>query len=201
MDYETFVNNIKAIVNISDKHNDGWKLITTSENILFITKAIYRSTHDISNDQQIEDDSNIQQFESNSINDCISVTIKWEYNIIYSESYRVPVCYFNSWKCNGSVLLLEEIWDTLNCKHLSIDLYSMITQTEHPINGMPYFQLHPCKTSEIIKSFQESSHNLVVSWISSISNYIHLDFEHQIYYNSAKPGVARAKIHRIFNGI
>lgn len=183
MDYETFVNHIKAIVNISDKYNDGWKLITTSENILFIKKVIYRSTKDFYNDQPIEDDLNIQQFEANSINDCIPVAIKWEYNIIYSESYRVPVCYFNAWKSNGCVLLLDVIWDTLNCKYLNIDLYSMVTQTEHPINGMPYFQLHPCKTSEIIENFQESSHNLVASWISSIANYIHLDFEHHIYYN------------------
>ncbi|XP_013400486.1 ubiquitin-like-conjugating enzyme ATG10 isoform X2 [Lingula anatina] len=80
--------------------------------------------------------------------------ISCEYHVVYSDSYSVPVLYFNMYHDSGKLLTLDEIWSLvpqIYQSRLSQERWTFLTQQEHPILGRPYFQLHPCHTASLMK--------------------------------------------------
>ncbi|KAJ6880670.1 hypothetical protein NC652_033874 [Populus alba x Populus x berolinensis] len=94
----------------------------------------------------------------------------YDFHIVYSASYRVPVLYFRAYcsvmsmsclnilifvECiDGRPLLLNEIEKDLpacSSKVLLETKWTFITQEEHPFLNRPWYKLHPCGTSEWMK--------------------------------------------------
>lgn len=117
------------------------------------------------------------------VNKQLTQLVLFEYHILYSVSYEVPVLYFNATKSNGSCLDIETIWqniprvllppkytqgqvattDTMNTS--SIEEHKMtghslfgdlITQVDHPFLAVPFFMLHPCGTRHLLSQVHTS---------------------------------------------
>lgn len=140
----------------------------------------------------VEDDLSTHQVLDNIHNSSFT----WEYHIVYSSSYGVPVLYFNVWTTSGAFLKLDQVWNILEFN--IEDKWAALTQVEHPYLRKPYFQLHPCRTQHLIETITKidnsaSSHqkgyvNKLVSWLSCIAPYVHLDFSIE-YGNSSMTSV------------
>ncbi|XP_043826625.1 ubiquitin-like-conjugating enzyme ATG10 isoform X2 [Dromiciops gliroides] len=114
----------------------------------------------------------------------VSEVIRYEYHILYSCSYQVPVLYFRASFLDGRPLTLEEIWDGVHQFYkgrLLQEPWSTITQQEHPILGQPFFVLHPCKTSEFMTFLLKDSEkdfrnmNYITSWLSIVGPVVGLN--------------------------
>lgn len=79
-------------------------------------------------------------------------SICYHYNIVYSESYQVPVMYFTASHQDGRQLQLEQIWDQMILSSNVVDKLSTLTQTEHPLLGIPCYHVHPCNTATMMSS-------------------------------------------------
>ncbi|XP_026663708.1 ubiquitin-like-conjugating enzyme ATG10 isoform X4 [Phoenix dactylifera] len=78
----------------------------------------------------------------------------YDFHIVYSFSYRVPVLYFRGYRCDGHPLLLCDIERDLPPYSLKIQnesKWTFMTQEEHPYLRRPWYTLHPCGTSDWMK--------------------------------------------------
>ncbi|MBN3294723.1 ATG10 enzyme, partial [Polypterus senegalus] len=110
--------------------------------------------------------------------------IRFEYHVVYSSSYQVPVLYFRACNIDGRPLTLEEIWQSVheNYKERLLEgPWETITQQEHPLLGQPFFILHPCRSHElmtpILKSAREEkrSVNYITAWLSMMGPVLGLN--------------------------
>ncbi|XP_021079045.2 ubiquitin-like-conjugating enzyme ATG10 isoform X1 [Mesocricetus auratus] len=113
-----------------------------------------------------------------------SKVIKYEYHVLYSCSYQVPVLYFRASFLDGKPLSLTDIWEGVHeCykTRLLQGPWDTITQQEHPILGQPFFVLHPCKTNEfmtaVLKHPQKINRNVnyITSWLSIMGPVVGLN--------------------------
>lgn len=78
----------------------------------------------------------------------------YDFHIVYSFSYMVPVLYFRGYQCGGQPLDLDDIRKDLPCYSLSIlreSKWTFMTMEEHPYLHRPWYTLHPCGTSDWMK--------------------------------------------------
>ncbi|KAL5794476.1 hypothetical protein ACOSP7_003070 [Xanthoceras sorbifolium] len=78
----------------------------------------------------------------------------YDFHIVYSTSYRVPVLYFRAYCSGGQPLVLDEIEKDLpacSAKVLLESKWTFITLEEHPYLNRPWYKIHPCGTSEWMK--------------------------------------------------
>lgn len=189
MDLPTFKEQCERFLSVSDRIKDGWTIIqanSLSTCDFYLKKRISRILNvetSNSNPEECEpgNEPEITDFEDPSSEDTSNFpeTVTWEYHVIFSESYGVPVLYFNCWKNDGSILRYEEILSWLHSEmksQLIENRWQSITQQEHPVLGRPFYMLHPCKTAEYLNLIQkESSVNPLVSWLSSFGGAIGLN--------------------------
>lgn len=150
--YETFLRNIIAIKTLSDEITDGWQLIQNDEQDAYLIFKKVAVT-------------------LKSVNIC-------EYHVTYNHSYGVPVLCFNVWNSDGKLLSVEDAWVFCNRKFVQDDnMYSVLTQQDHPVLQKPFLTLHPCKTQEIMSTFIGHSNNVVVSWLSAIGPAVNLNLD------------------------
>ncbi|KAM8777533.1 ubiquitin-like-conjugating enzyme ATG10 [Rhynchonycteris naso] len=111
-------------------------------------------------------------------------TIKYEYHVLYSCSYQVPVLYFRASFLDGRPLSLQDIWEGVHaCYKMRLQQgpWDTITQQEHPILGQPFFVLHPCKTNEFMTPVLKNSRkinrnvNYIMSWLSLVGPVVGLN--------------------------
>ncbi|XP_008053356.1 ubiquitin-like-conjugating enzyme ATG10 [Carlito syrichta] len=109
--------------------------------------------------------------------------VRYEYHVLHSCSYRVPVLYFRASFLDGTPLTLQDIWEGIHeCykTRLLQGPWDTITQQEHPILGQPFFVLHPCKTSEFMTPVVRNSRkinrsiNYITSWLSAVGPVVGL---------------------------
>ncbi|XP_035876384.1 ubiquitin-like-conjugating enzyme ATG10 isoform X3 [Phyllostomus discolor] len=109
--------------------------------------------------------------------------IKYEYHVLYSCSYQVPVLYFRASFLDGRPLSLKDIWEGVGeCykTRLQQGPWDTITQQEHPILGQPFFVLHPCRTTELMSPVVKNSRkinrniNYITSWLSIVGPVVGL---------------------------
>ncbi|CAN6268398.1 unnamed protein product [Urochloa humidicola] len=84
----------------------------------------------------------------------------YDFHVVYSHSYKVPVLYFQCHRSDGQLLTLDEIKQDLpsnSLKVLSESKWTFITREEHPHLSRPWFTLHPCATSDWMKLLLEES--------------------------------------------
>ncbi|GLH05100.1 Ubiquitin-like-conjugating enzyme ATG10 [Gryllus bimaculatus] len=89
-------------------------------------------------------------------------TMFWEFHVLYSVSYCVPVLFFQMgkwclYRSSGELL-------TLNSKE----------DYEHPLLRRPFYFLHPCGTESLLKILKPSW-NPLVSWLMTIGPSIGLN--------------------------
>lgn len=109
--------------------------------------------------------------------------LRYEYHVLYSRSFRVPVLYFRASFLDGRPLTLEDIWEGVHQCYRARVLqapWDAITQQEHPILGQPFFVLHPCKTNEfmtpVLKNPQKINRNInyITTWLSVVGPVVGL---------------------------
>ncbi|KAL8261947.1 hypothetical protein R6Q59_026001 [Mikania micrantha] len=75
----------------------------------------------------------------------------YDFHVVLSSSYNVPVLYFRAYCSDGQPLNKDEIENNLpaeSAKMLKESKWTFITQEEHPYLNRPWYMLHPCGTSE-----------------------------------------------------
>lgn len=124
---EQFNQCIRDFLQQSKLLHDRWQLMEVSKDILYLSYSM------------IDDKC-----------------IKSDFHVLFSDSYSVPVLYFNFSRLDGSLLSLDEVWQLfVHRNHSSI--YETITQQEHPILHRPFFLLHPCHTETVLKKVNDQS--------------------------------------------
>ncbi|CAI8608296.1 unnamed protein product [Vicia faba] len=109
----------------------------------------------------------------------------YDFHIIYSPSYKVPVLYFRSYHSDGQPLPFSEFEKDLPGHSAELRLeskWTFITQEEHPYLNRPWYKLHPCGTSEWMKLLlcRDTSLNknfieqYLVSWFSVVGQVVGL---------------------------
>ncbi|XP_042481823.1 ubiquitin-like-conjugating enzyme ATG10 [Macadamia integrifolia] len=111
----------------------------------------------------------------------------YDFHIIHSASYRVPVLYFRAYYSDGRFLALDDIKEDLppsSLKMLQESKWTFITPEEHPYLNRPWYTLHPCATSEWMKLLYLSDDSLtkekraiqlyLVSWLSVVGPVVGL---------------------------
>lgn len=179
INWECYIGYLKHFLTISSSFEDGWimKKMSNStdspENCYLFKRVNCQIPLSISNCPSRDDSSDIPRLQDDS--NVQSETIIWEYHIIYSPSYSVPVLYFNVRYPSGKTLTLEHVWNILNVNETVLtEKWSFVSQQEHPILLQPFFYLHPCKSYEIFTLAKDSNVNPIITWLSSIAPIVHL---------------------------
>lgn len=187
LSWENYLDCLNHFLTVSASVNDGWQMIDKSDSELeklpencYLMKKVVEScaTSYSEKDKPLSFEENIEQ-DTSSLQSSSKQgfeTLVWEYHILYSTSYSVPVLYFNVRNTAGKLLPLGDVWNILNVSKEELkDKWSFVSQQEHPILLRPYFYLHPCKSFELFKVCENSSVNPFVTWLSSIAHIVHLN--------------------------
>lgn len=78
----------------------------------------------------------------------------YDFHVVYSASYRVPVLYFHAYCSDGRILVLDDVEKSIpatSAELLMLSKWTFITQEDHPYLNRPWYTLHPCGTSEWMK--------------------------------------------------
>ncbi|XDV54696.1 hypothetical protein PO909_022928, partial [Leuciscus waleckii] len=114
----------------------------------------------------------------------IHAVLRYEYHVLYSCSYQIPVLYFRASTLDGNPLSLEEVWSNVHPNYrqrLQQGPWDTLTQQEHPLLGQPFFMLHPCRTEEFMKPALDLAQaenkrvNYIVTWLSVVGPVVGLD--------------------------
>eukprot|EP00126_Sphaerothecum_destruens_P002982 Sdes_comp16429_c0_seq1m5767 len=111
---------------------------------------------------------------------------QFEYHIVYSFSYSVPVLYFQASRLDGSLLdwssILAELPPEYSDK-ITANRFQSISQGEHPLLLTPFYYFHPCNTENFMKDVFEFSDQkfispfyYLISWLSVVGKFVGLFF-------------------------
>ena len=191
---EDYKKQCKDLVSLSDKIGDGWELMQDRDDV-YIVKTVKipilfreddrsnlnpisktnqsQNSTESDNDDMSEDHITLEDDPDTLIIASTSHLITFEYHVTYSCSYTVPVLYFNAWHSTGKLLTADEIWKLAPpCS----DKYSYITQIDHPILARPFYELHPCRTEQMM-GLVEGGDTYLVSWLSSVGREVGLSVD------------------------
>ena len=160
----------REFVRISDDLFDGWELISCDDDTylrkrhkLAVPCASFPNSRD-----EAETEAKIAEVDDEDtcgVN-LDSFLISLEYHVLYNEAYNVPVLFFNAWWSEGSLLTVEEVWSMTGVP-ATTDRWSFVTQRDHPILAGPWYEVHPCKTADLMK-LSVRPEKYIVSWLSFI---------------------------------
>ncbi|XP_062185740.1 ubiquitin-like-conjugating enzyme ATG10 isoform X2 [Phragmites australis] len=115
----------------------------------------------------------------------------YDFHVVYSYSYKVPVLYFQAHLAGGQLLTLDEIKQDLpsnSFKVLSDSKWTFITREEHPHLSRPWFTLHPCATSDwmklLLEQTKEQSLQYLPAWLSVVGQAVGLKIPPELHCNS-----------------
>ncbi|WAR20520.1 GALM-like protein [Mya arenaria] len=173
----------------SDVLDDLWEIryfetecYLSKKTIINVNRNKFQSESESRNEVLQEDTSlsNDEATEMYNNTDCQILSV--EYHVLYSESYSVPVLYFNCHLPDGRLLTLNEIWSQVPLNYqerLQQDRWTFLTQVEHPYLGRPFYQLHPCHTDKLMAMVAKVpggvARNYVISWLSSVGPVVGLN--------------------------
>ncbi|XGW08151.1 hypothetical protein V3C99_010898 [Haemonchus contortus] len=100
-----------------------------------------------------------------------SVMIKWRKEVVnrqvhvtYNPTYCVPVLWFNFYRRDGTPLTSSEIME-ISSNEDSMEISQYISLNEHPILGVLFYNIHPCKTKDIMNELNGKG-NYIAKWLS-----------------------------------
>eukprot|EP00980_Cylindrotheca_fusiformis_P026424 scaffold16150_cov112-Cylindrotheca_fusiformis.AAC.3 len=100
-----------------------------------------------------------------------AISIQWDFSIVYSDTYRVPVLYFRVQKLDGTPVTRTQVLNLLPKQQIK-DSWDFISQDEHPITCFPSFFLHPCQTATRLEQLNLSNGNqrsmVLWAWMSMV---------------------------------
>lgn len=153
-----FNKEIREIYSKSIKLGDDWSLVVHNQNedIIYLEKK----------SQQLYQ------------NDIITIV----FHVIYSESYSVPILYTNISRSNGSIFKYGEMYNFFNLVATDKNQESglILTQQEHPILFIPFYFMHPCKTSEWMNRTalrSKESLNYTLKWLSFVFSVLQIPLD------------------------
>ena len=168
---DQFVNSCAEFVALSAGAGDNWEIVEDGRNVWIQRSAVRTDTkhsddmgEDVLGDLIISSDDD----DDNTVVDKAGTTeqISCTYEVHYSLSYSVPVLYCRFWTCKGELLGLEQVW---RMAPLSARGWDRVSMAPHPVTGMPWVQVHPCKTGQVASLMRSSSSdkcNYIVSFLS-----------------------------------
>ncbi|KAJ3675360.1 hypothetical protein LUZ60_004402 [Juncus effusus] len=124
-------------------------------------------------------------------------TYIYDFHIVYSFSYRVPVLYFRAYQSDGNLLSLDEIKKSLPQNSLQIlheSKWTFMTQEEHPYLKTSWYTLHPCGTSDWMRLLLcdhlcggkiDLMLQYLPAWLSVIGQAVGLRIPLELYHRSS----------------
>ncbi|OIT32125.1 PREDICTED: ubiquitin-like-conjugating enzyme ATG10 [Nicotiana attenuata] len=123
----------------------------------------------------------------------------YDFHIVYSSSFRVPVLYFRAYCSDGEPLAIEDLekeFPAYTTQELAISKWTFITQEEHPYLNRPWYTLHPCGTGDWMKLLFSNEHSVVsqggvavekylISWFSVICPIFGLKIPLKLFLNAS----------------
>ncbi|CUS13801.1 unnamed protein product [Tuber aestivum] len=87
---------------------------------------------------------------------------KVEYQILLSRAYQLPILYFNLHPPSSTAQIpasLQQVYEKLTSATTrdalkSVGVQGAISQTDHPVLGVPYYFVHPCNTAAAMGEWQ-----------------------------------------------
>jgi len=186
---QLFLAQAERFCKLSDLLNDGWKLIdyanSYSQRLKLLRKQVVRPFN-ISDASYLDIDTDV----GNSIHanndeydagDELFLTLV--YDVIYSDSYSVPVLYFTAHHVDGQMVPykhISNIFSSLHCHAMMNQFWNCVTQAGHPVSHTPTYMLHPCKTSAMMSSVTSNAANIqdsfyLLQWLSTTGSMVNLD--------------------------
>ncbi|KAK1412692.1 hypothetical protein QVD17_34137 [Tagetes erecta] len=115
----------------------------------------------------------------------------YDFHLVYSSSYRVPVLYFHAYSSDGQPLNKDEIEKSLSTESVNVlkeSKWTFITQEEHPYLNRPWYTLHPCGTSEWMKlllagenrTTENRMEQYLISWFSVVGQVFGMRLPHEM---------------------
>ncbi|KAJ7321414.1 E2-like conjugating enzyme atg10 [Desmophyllum pertusum] len=198
LSYEAFEHDLLDFLERAKKVGDPWNLEYAKgrRKVKYLTKPqVQLGLHKASEEEadttedtnwgvEEDDDDCVQsEHQESGVN---RVFLKYEYHVIYSVSYSVPVLYFTASRQDGKLVGLEEVWENVPDvyrERLEHEKWTFLTQQEHPYLGVPFYQLHPCHTADMMKRVSSvteqqgthSSANYLVTWLSTVGPVVGLN--------------------------
>nr|XP_019559844.2 ubiquitin-like-conjugating enzyme ATG10 [Aedes albopictus] len=184
---QQFTDAAEQFSELSRRLDDGWELIKSECGAtVYLRKRLKqtlntaigtgRSASDEDDSGLLVEDPSLADGAVNSVSKQEDV-YQFEYHVVYSVSYQVPVLYFNAYKCDGTMLRLEEAWDGFRdlASESREQLGQTLTQMEHPILFRPFLALHPCRTAQVLGNVANAGcANLLVAFVSSYGPFVNL---------------------------
>ncbi|XP_076116961.1 ubiquitin-like-conjugating enzyme ATG10 isoform X1 [Mytilus galloprovincialis] len=181
---------------LAEKTKDLWKIKEIPDQQYYLSKKeVKKVSRQHIEEKQTEDLTSIDEEDGCQLELSSTECLTYEYHVVYSHSYNVPVLYFNVYHQNGKLLSLDEVWsDIPECyrDRLLEERWSFITQQEHPLLGRPFFMLHPCHTKDLmaqVTAIQDDGHrNYLLSWLCAVGPVVGLKISPLYGYGHVKPG-------------
>lgn len=104
---------------------------------------------------------------SSSSSSNLLLLLEWQFSIVYSDTWQVPILFFTAQHMDGSPCLRYSLLKALGCQD-GIDSYDFISYDEHPVTRVPSFFLHPCQTAARMKLLGATTEYFLVSWLSMV---------------------------------
>ena len=157
LSYDQFCADVEAVVRLSDCLGDNWRLGRQADTVWL------------------------------ELSSCLSLpgpegsvrSVICQYQVHYSLSYRVPVLLVRfSWS-SGELVDHDTVRREVLGEKVS---YEMVSMAAHPLTGLPWFQVHPCKTEAVTRVMRLTEEkkekcNFLVTFLSLYGQAVGLNID------------------------
>jgi len=162
--------------------------ITRNQNVQTTTPDL------VHNDDEQEEEEVVVDHEQVTVSQTTLSYTEWHFSVVYSDTWQVPVLYFQVQQSDGQPLWRQDVLGLLSLddEKSNDDSWHFLSQEEHPVTGVPSFFLHPCQTSALLnilkthnkvstQSLESSSASVILSWMSIVLPAVGLPFPPGVY--------------------
>lgn len=118
-----------------------------------------------------------------------STLLSVRFDICYNLAFAVPQAFFSVSYPDGRSVSLDTVWELVQVS--SSDLWSTVTQMDHPVVQTPFYAFHPCQTEKFLESVssdlaEKEAYQLFISYISLMSSILKFPFPLSIIQSCSK---------------